>query len=474
MSNFTKEPNEFDLLHDRSLVIVTVEKPEIAAFKSLGISIFNNMFMTCFRFITTINLILLGHILYEEKVHYKLFMTFQIGVFILEFLGKYFLIGLIKYIFGENKDMKSLYNLYIKLKTALFFLIPFIIIPVSVSSYYILKLIFKYALHMEDSGLISEVYKKYLLPAVLMYFFEILFLLNLQFLYKMKKLKLVFTYMILFLVCHAVLSWMLLFILNFEIFGITISYCFNSLLFFFFSDRKIYRMVAGDAENFFYIIPNRNNFEWEILTNLKTISYYSLINLGEVFIYQFVFLASLFIDNNQLIVNIIYLNFFELIIEINRGFYYTIKREIDSKYQDANDRQTYVQFFFLYYLILSLIIFVTLLLFKNILLNIYLLQGGETILKQIAGGLRIIYSLCILFMGVKIILNGIARGINVQIPNERKVVYIFLFMFFCYLFSFFYDLGIFGLWLSMLILDILHIIENAKKSRSFFYFGSRR
>ena len=185
-------------------------------------------------------------------------------------------------------------------------------------------------------------------------------------------------------------------------------------------------------------------------------------------------MASLFIDNNQLIVNIIYLNFFELIIEINRGFYYTIKREIDSKYQDANDRQTYVQFFFLYYLILSLIIFVTLLLFKNILLNIYLLQGGETILKQIAGGLRIIYSLCILFMGVKIILNGIARGINVQIPNERKVVYIFLFMFFCYLFSFFYDLGIFGLWLSMLILDILHIIENAKKSRSFFYFGSRR
>ena len=92
----------------------------------------------------------------------------------------------------------------------------------------------------------------------------------------MKKLKLVFTYMILFLVCHAVLSWMLLFILNFEIFGITISYCFNSLLFFFFSDRKIYRMVAGDAENFFYIIPNRNNFEWEILTNLNTISYYLL------------------------------------------------------------------------------------------------------------------------------------------------------------------------------------------------------
>ena len=114
MNNFTKETNENNLLYDKSLVIVRMEKPEIVAFRSLGSSFFNNMIMICFRLITTINLILLGHTLYKGKVQYQLFMTFQLGVFILEILGKYFIIGLIKYVFGEKKEMQILYNLFIQ------------------------------------------------------------------------------------------------------------------------------------------------------------------------------------------------------------------------------------------------------------------------------------------------------------------------------------------------------------------------
>ena len=130
-------------LCDVSLVSSSSENPEIASIKSFGISFFNNMVMTCFKLISLTNLILLGHILYNEKVDYQLFMTFQIGVFILEVLGKYFIIGLLKYIFGEYKNIKSSYLLYIKLKTVLIFLIPFVTIPVSICSYFLLKLIFK-------------------------------------------------------------------------------------------------------------------------------------------------------------------------------------------------------------------------------------------------------------------------------------------------------------------------------------------
>ena len=108
-------------LCDVSLVSSSSENPEIASIKSFGISFFNNMVMTCFKLISLTNLILLGHILYNEKVDYQLFMTFQIGVFILEVLGKYFIIGLLKYIFGEYKNIKSSYLLYIKLKTVLIF-----------------------------------------------------------------------------------------------------------------------------------------------------------------------------------------------------------------------------------------------------------------------------------------------------------------------------------------------------------------
>ena len=92
-------------LCDVSLVSSSSENPEIASIKSFGISFFNNMVMTCFKLISLTNLILLGHILYNEKVDYQLFMTFQIGVFILEVLGKYFIIGLL-----NRKLMKIIMN----------------------------------------------------------------------------------------------------------------------------------------------------------------------------------------------------------------------------------------------------------------------------------------------------------------------------------------------------------------------------
>ena len=155
MDNNFIRGQENNVLFDRSLVIPSVEKPEFAAIKSIGFSFFNNMIITFFKLIITTNLILLGHIVYEEKVHYQLFMTFQIGVFILEFLGKYFIIGLLKYIFFNGKEMKTLYNLYIKMKTALIVVIPIIIIPVSICSYFIIELLFKYTLKIDDLFIIK-------------------------------------------------------------------------------------------------------------------------------------------------------------------------------------------------------------------------------------------------------------------------------------------------------------------------------
>ena len=206
MDNNFIRGQENNVLFDRSLVIPSVEKPEFAAIKSIGFSFFNNMIITFFKLIITTNLILLGHIVYEEKVHYQLFMTFQIGVFILEFLGKYFIIGLLKYIFFNGKEMKTLYNLYIKMKTALIVVIPIIIIPVSICSYFIIELLFKYTLKIDDLFIIKEVYKKFLLYTPVIYFFEILLFLNLKFLNAMDGIFLVAMHIISYLVCHLFLS----------------------------------------------------------------------------------------------------------------------------------------------------------------------------------------------------------------------------------------------------------------------------
>ena len=48
----------------------------------------NNIVNLSSRLILTINLILLGHIPIQNKTHYELFMTYQIGVTIIDFFGK--------------------------------------------------------------------------------------------------------------------------------------------------------------------------------------------------------------------------------------------------------------------------------------------------------------------------------------------------------------------------------------------------
>jgi Na+-driven multidrug efflux pump len=469
MENFLE--NEGNIANkDISLILVNHEKPEKAAIESIGFSFFNNMVITLFRLIVITNLILLGHLLYEEKVHYQLFMTFQIGVFILEFFGKYFIIGLLKYIFFQDKERKTLYNLYIKIKTALIVLIPLITEPISLISYYILESLFTYSLKINNQDLIKEVYKKFLIFTPVIYFFEILFFLNLKYLIACNRIKLAFMYIICYLICHIVLSWILLFILNYGVFGLTISYCLNSFLFFFFTNRRIYITEYVVEDTFFHLIPNKNNFNGAVLKKVREISFYSAINLGEVFPVQFLFLVGLFIGKNELIVNIIYLNFFELVTEIYRGFYYTIKKELAIKYQDTIQKQNYVLFFSVYYSIISLIVFILLILFKNILLNIYIFKGGEPAFKEIAESLRIIYPLCILCMSAKILLNGIIRSLELPVSNQRRLIYIIICVIFAYIFCFVYDLGIFGIWISMLSLEFLHAGENFAKTMKYFPF----
>lgn len=470
MDNFTKL-NENDIRYDRSFVILSAEKPEIAALKSIGSSIINNPILLCFKLITTANLILLGHFLYEGKVQYQLFMTFQIGVFILEFFGKCFIMGLLKYMFGTNNDLRILYKLYINMKTALIFVIPLIIIPFSICSYYMIDIIFEYTLEIHDKRLISDVYKKYLLFTPILYFFEILFLHNLRFLQAWNKTKKVFLYIIGYLTCHVTTSLLLYMFLDFGLFGITLSYGINSFIYFMYTDIKVYNFVKLDAKDYFYIIPNKYNFNWGIVTLLKQLSAYSLINLGEIFPNQFIFFVSLFIDKNQLIANIIYLNFFELITEIIRGFYYTIKKDICMKYQDTIERQKFVLFFSIFYSIISLTIFIILLLFKNILLNIYIYNGGNPILQKIAGNMKILYSLCILLMSIKFLLSGIVRGLEIAVSNIRRLIYMLICIGFCWLFCFGNEFGIYGLWISLLILDVLHVCENGLKTINNFPLG---
>ena len=129
------------IIYDRSIVEDRNEKLSVTIFKIIGNSLINDIVNFSDRLLLTINLILIGHISIQNKTHYELFMIYQIGVSMMEFFGKLIILGLLKYLFVK-KESDELYNFYLRLKTALVFIIPIIMIPVSISSYFILQLLY--------------------------------------------------------------------------------------------------------------------------------------------------------------------------------------------------------------------------------------------------------------------------------------------------------------------------------------------
>ena len=442
------------------------ESPPVSAFKDIKKIYFNNIVIISSQLVMTANLFLLGHLLYEKKIHYTLFITFQIGVFILEVFGRVFFLGLLKYLFdGKNEN-----KIFIKMKTLFVILIPIILIPLSLLSYFIIKLLFQYNLEIYDQHINKEVWLKFLIFTPAIYLFELLLFLNIILLTFHRQLLItVFFYVILFIISHFVLSFILLYILEIGIIGLTISYFVNAFLFYFFSNNKIKNDENYDGQDFFFfLIPHHQNFNCELIELLKKKSYTSLINYVDVVVIYILFFASLFTDRNQLIVNIIYINFYELLSAINKGFYYNLKNYIWEKMDDTDYKQNYVKIFSFYFMLITLGIFLVLVLIKNVLLDLYLFDGGEILIKNASNQLKIIYPICILSMAIRMNLNGILRGMNVALHPLKKLLYIGIYMLLCYIFCFYLKLEICGLWISLLFFDVFLILESIYKAIIYF------
>ena len=452
-------------IYENSIIIPNKESPGVSAFKSIKNSFFYNIVIVSNQLLMTTNLILLGHLLYEKKIHYDLFMTYQIGVFILELFGKVFFLGLLKYLFDEKDENR----IFLGMKTLYAVLIPVILIPLSLVSYYIIKLLFHYNLELYDHHIIKEVWIKFLIFTPAIYLFELLFHLNIQFLTYLKRQRTVFFYLIFFFIAHITLSFILLYVLEIGIIGLTISYFVNSFLFYCFTNNTIKKERNYDeTDSFFFLIPYKQNFNSEFLKLLKKKSYTSLINYGDVIAIHLLFIATLFTNKTQLIVNIIYINFYELICAVNKGFYYNLKNYIWEKMEDADYKQKYVKVFSFYFILITLTIFLVLIFIKNILLDSYLFEGGEIILKNVSNQLRIIYPICLLIMGIRMNLNGIIRGMSVALHPLKKIFYIAVYMILCYLICFYLGFEICGLWISLFIFDIFLVLESIHKAKTLF------
>ena len=127
-------------IYDVSLVSSNPENPKLRALKSIGNSFYNNIAVLLYKLIMTTNLIIIGQVLLGNICQYELVISYQIYVIILEILGKFLIIGLVKYIFEDKEDNDEIYNSYIRMKTALVLIIPLVTTPVAILSKFIIKI----------------------------------------------------------------------------------------------------------------------------------------------------------------------------------------------------------------------------------------------------------------------------------------------------------------------------------------------
>ena len=451
-----------DVSIDRSLVEIRNEKLTITILGIIGNCFINNLVFIASNFISTINLILLGHISLQNKTHYQLFMTYEIGVAIINFFGKIITIGLLRYIF-EIKEYRKIYFSYLRLKTGLILIIPTIMIPVSLSSYFIIKLLLRNNLDKYNQSLNKEIYFKFMIFTPAIYFFEILFYLNLKLLRAFEETKRVVSYINFFIISHIVSCWILLYILKIGILGLTISYFFNSFIFYFFSNYYINDTKGEEIENFF-IIPPGEYIDSSIVNTLKEASSFSMRHLGDTFLVYLLFIVTLFTDKDQLIVNIVYLNFYYFLNSINKGFYLTLRNYLLHSNESNEEKKKYIIVFTLTFLTILFSLFILLLIYKNVLMIIYLIKGGDKYLQIISNSIQVIYSFCILFNGIQILFYGFNRGMAAPSPIIIKFIYSFIGFFLCLILCFVYKKGILGLWIAMLILCLAHFLQNGYKS----------
>ena len=451
-----------DISIDRSLVEIRNEEVSITILNIIGNCFINNLVFITSNFVSTINLILIGHILIEDKTHFELFMTYEIGVTIINFFGKVIIMGLLRFIF-EIKEHRKIYFSYLRLKTGLVLIIPIIMIPVSLSSYLIIKLLLQNNLDIYNQSLNKEVYFKFMIFTPIIYFFEILFYLNLKLLRAFDKIKAVISYINIFVISHIVFCWILLFILKIGILGLTISYCLNSFLFYMLTNKYINSIKEEEIENFF-ILPPKDYFDKNVINILKEASSLSMRYLSDVFLLYFLFISTLFTDKKQLIVNSVYLNFYFFFNGINKGFYLTLRDYLIHSKESNEEKKKYIIIFSITFLTILLSIFIMLIIYRNILMDIYLIKGGDHNLQIISNRIHIIYSLCILFNGNQILLYGFNRGMAASSPIVIKYIKSFICFFLCLILCFIYNKGILGLWIAVLIFCIFYFFENGYKS----------
>ena len=466
---YLEEDRKINTDNDLSIIDDVQEKKDKISIASdiLIDSFFNQICLIENSILEFINLILIGHSKYTENEKYNFidFNYFQIGFCYLNLFGLSFSLGIIKSLnFHCNK-----YERYICLKKIIYLLIILIILPIS----FFFKLTMKF-LYKNDSNKneietnINKIYNDFIFYSPIYLLFYFFFHLNLKFYQKTENKPSALGFVVLFNLLHFLISYILIYQCDLFIKGISISLIISSLICYVCSNYLIGDECFINQSTFnFYFIPDGNFIDEYVYKNYHKIlirGFYCIVDYFPIGIFL---LFSFYLGQEQLTINIIFLNIFLLSHNFCRGLSSTLKNYI--QYYSIKDKHshytkvTFIKTFGIVILIIS--IFFSLLLFtiKENIGNIYISKIDDNLkFESQFVVLSKYFALIILIEYVTHSLEGYIKGINI---NNNIMLYkmIFPLIFIpigfslCFLFNF----GIKGMWFGIFLMNIFYLLPHS-------------
>ena len=417
----------------------------------------------------SLNLIFLGHMV-DGNTQYKYFNFFSIGFCYLNLFGFAFSLGVTKTI-KKGNDMNSFFH---NSKLILIGIILFVILPLSLISYYLLCVIYSNE-GQETKDFIWYTYKNFLLFSPVYALFQVLLQLNLRALQVFNEIFTCFWLFILNTCFHCVFLYVFVCLLKMSILGVTISLILSSFISYIYSNSLLNDNLF--IKNNFYFFPDTEIFSSEEFFSqfkevIKNCSLAGIVNYSEYSGYGFFLLLSYFISTEALTTNIILLNFFSFLHTIGHGFSYTlrhyIRMSISSHKHSHMGKKKFVRLISFLVFFLALLVAVAILILDGSIVKLYISQTGAlntpyenytNLFTSIAS----IYSLVIFFDYFSRLLDGYIKGTDAKTTHMLiyKISFVFIFvpagLFLCFV----TNMGLKGFWLSIYVYIIIYALINA-------------
>lgn len=408
-------------------------------------SITNIIFILSLIIMDCLNLIFLGQ-------NNKDFTNFETAIIYLNIFCFSFSIGIISstdHLLDKAMfDGVKIFKIYMIAKDHIIFVVLFLVIPVSLISYYIIFDFFD----------IWHIYINFLIYAPLIIFFKLLILLNLKTLYKTRNN--IWIIVIFYNILHV--SFLSFFVKSYGIFGVTLTMILASLITFIFSHvfyvTKLFNMFNFSINSVFKMDWNAS--KETLLTNTVKGFYGYLNYLG----YGLMILSAYSLTELY-IAHIIIYSILSVPHTLSEGFSITIRKYLsEMKHTKASfeSRKKYLLCFVILVITITLTFALLLITLQDRIVILYYPQISEE-MKNIIYNVILYYSIFIIFDYFSIILDGFIigkEGESLKLPIYKAVVFCLICLPIGLFVTYNYNLGITGIWWTGFGYTGVHFLAN--------------